>query len=171
MVTADQDGRCPVFRIDIADGDGQQLTIDDYAYTNVDRRTRRRALRAAQFVRRPPHPVRIDPDGAVTPLPCVEHAPAARPLTEVRRRPPTMARRCDRGWCCRTGEAPAPLAAVGSRRTAGQLELLALAMESMAAGGTRLRGAASGSRRCRPATDRTSSSEAGVRGAVRRSTI
>ncbi|HEX2213399.1 MAG TPA: S9 family peptidase [Mycobacterium sp.] len=83
IVTADQDGRRPVFRVDISDGAVTQLTFDDYCYTDVVA-----ALDGALFALRssyaaPPHPVRIDPDGAVTELPCVPLPELPGALTEL----------------------------------------------------------------------------------------
>lgn len=69
IVTADQDGRGPVFRVPLDGGAPVQLTTDDHAYSNVsvDRATGALvALRSSWMV--PPHPVRIDPDGTVTVL-------------------------------------------------------------------------------------------------------
>ncbi len=83
IVTADDGGRCPVFRIGIRDGGVVALTTDDYAYTDV---TAARggvvyALRSSYAA--PPHPVRIDPDGSVTVLPCVDPPALPGSLTEI----------------------------------------------------------------------------------------
>ncbi|NNC13483.1 S9 family peptidase [Planctomonas sp. JC2975] len=67
IVTADQDGRGPVFRIPLDDGSVQQLTDDDFTYTDVhlDRTTGDLvALRSSWMAA--PHPVRIARDGSVT---------------------------------------------------------------------------------------------------------
>ena len=92
LVTADQDGRAPVFEIDL-DGSVRQLTNDDYAYTDLQVSPDARvvyALRGSWLA--PPHPVRIHlvdeehrPRGTVTVL----RAPAPPPtlpgtLSEVR---------------------------------------------------------------------------------------
>ena len=69
IVTADQDGRGPVFRIPLDGAPVEQLTHDDFTYTDVhvDRATGELvALRSSWVV--PPHPVRIARDGAVSPL-------------------------------------------------------------------------------------------------------
>lgn len=93
LVTADDDGRSPVFRIDLADAahdDGQDavthLTRDDFAYSDLRVHPGGEvafALRSSYAA--PPHPVRIDlRTGATVPLP----GPAPLPelpgrLTEV----------------------------------------------------------------------------------------
>ena len=84
IVTADQDGRGPVFRVSLSGGDPVQLTHDDFSYTNVcvDRAGGLVALRSSWMA--PPHPVRIEADGAVTPLQTpaqLPEVPAA--MTEV----------------------------------------------------------------------------------------
>lgn len=84
LVTADEGGRCPVFRIGVGDGGVEPLTSDDYAYTEV-----RAAPGGFIYAMRSsyacaPHPVRIDPDGTVTALPCVDATPLPGSLTEVR---------------------------------------------------------------------------------------
>lgn len=69
IVTADQDGRGPVFRVPLAGGAVAQLTHDDFTYTDVrvDRGTGALlALRSSWTV--PAHPVRIGRDGTVTPI-------------------------------------------------------------------------------------------------------
>ena len=117
IVTADQDGRGPVFRIPL-DGDdarapAEQLTHDDFTYTDVqvDRRTGDLVALRSSWVA-PPHPVRIARDGAVTPL----ATPAALPetpgtMTEVETTADDGAR--VRGWLLLPADAstdkPAPL--------------------------------------------------------------
>lgn len=71
IVTADQDGRSPVFRVDVADGAVTQLTFDDYCYSDVVTAPDGVLFALRSSYAAPPHPVRIDPDGAVTELPCV----------------------------------------------------------------------------------------------------
>jgi dipeptidyl aminopeptidase/acylaminoacyl peptidase len=82
IVTADQAGRCPVFRIDL-DGTVTQLTSDDYAYTDVVAAPGGvvYALRSSSAA--PPHPVRIDGPGKVTALPCVNLPALPGTLTEI----------------------------------------------------------------------------------------
>ncbi|WP_413355065.1 S9 family peptidase [Microbacterium sp. 1P06AB] len=98
IVTADQDGRGPVFRVPLDGGAPVQLTTDDHAYSNVsvDRATGALvALRSSWMV--PPHPVRIDPDGTVTALatPALLPTPAGT-MTEVETTAEDGAR--VRGW-------------------------------------------------------------------------
>jgi dipeptidyl aminopeptidase/acylaminoacyl peptidase len=71
IVTADQAGRTPVFVVELATSRITQLTDDDFAYTDVVTAPGGLlyALRSAYGA--PPHPVRIDTDGVVTVLPCV----------------------------------------------------------------------------------------------------
>ncbi|MGC2652669.1 MAG: S9 family peptidase [Mycobacterium sp.] len=72
IVTADQAGRTPVFVVETATSRVTQLTDDDFAYTDVVTAPGGLlyALRSAYGA--PPHPVRIDTDGVVTVLPCVD---------------------------------------------------------------------------------------------------
>lgn len=83
VVTADQDGRAPVFRIEPADGAVVQLTHDDFAYSDVGAAPGGVLYALRSCYAAPPHPVRIDPDGTVTELPCVEHPRLPGTLTEV----------------------------------------------------------------------------------------
>jgi dipeptidyl aminopeptidase/acylaminoacyl peptidase len=83
VVTADDGGRCPVFRVGVRDGGVVALTADDYAYTDVTAAVDGAvyALRSSYVA--PPHPVRIDTGGTVTPLPCVELPALPGSVTEV----------------------------------------------------------------------------------------
>lgn len=123
VVTADQDGRGPVFTIDLASDTVTQLTVDDYAYSDLQvapDASEVYALRTSWLA--PPHPVRIAlrdgvgeagvPRGTVTVL----RAPTPPPtlpgwLEEVR----TTAEdgTALRGWLAlpdgASAEAPAPL--------------------------------------------------------------
>lgn len=83
LVTADDGGRCPVFRISIADGSVEQLTTDDFAYTDVTPAPDGVVYALRSSYAAPPHPVRIDRDGTVTVLPCVEAPTLPGSLTEV----------------------------------------------------------------------------------------
>ena len=110
LVTADDGGRCPVFRLDIADRRDPAADHRRLRLHGRDGRTRRHRLRAAQFVRGAAAP------GAHRPR-RHRHAAAvrrARPrlpgsLTEVTGDRRATGRRCGRGWCCPRGDAPAPL--------------------------------------------------------------
>lgn len=84
LVTADEGGRCPVFRIGVGVGEVEPLTSDDYAYTDVTAAPGGVIYAMRSSYACAPHPVRIDPDGTVTVLPCVEAPPLPGSLTEVR---------------------------------------------------------------------------------------
>lgn len=83
IVTADQAGRIPVFAVDVASSAVTQLTDDDFGYTDVVAAPGGvlYALRSSYAM--PPHPVRIDPGGAVTVLPCTELPTLPGTLTEI----------------------------------------------------------------------------------------
>jgi dipeptidyl aminopeptidase/acylaminoacyl peptidase len=83
LVTSDDGGRCPVFRIGIGDGEVEPLTTDDYAYTDVTAAPGGVVYALRSSYASPPHPVRIEPDGTVTPLPCVHPPELPGSLTEV----------------------------------------------------------------------------------------
>jgi dipeptidyl aminopeptidase/acylaminoacyl peptidase len=69
IVTADHDGRGPVFRIPLHGGAASQLTTDDFGYSDVavDLASGDLVALRSSWVS-PPHPVRISRSGAVTPL-------------------------------------------------------------------------------------------------------
>jgi dipeptidyl aminopeptidase/acylaminoacyl peptidase len=59
--TADDNGRCPVFRVDLATGDVAKITTDDGAYNNLCPAPDGQALYALRAtISEPPAPVRID---------------------------------------------------------------------------------------------------------------
>jgi dipeptidyl aminopeptidase/acylaminoacyl peptidase len=60
-----------------------QITNDDYTYSDVRAAPDAVVFAMRSSYARPPHPVRIDPDGAVTELPCVAVPELPGPLTEV----------------------------------------------------------------------------------------
>lgn len=72
LVTADDNGRAPIFAVDPASGAVSRLTHDDFAYGEIHPVAGGAlyALRSSYLT--PPHPVRVDASGAVTVLPCVE---------------------------------------------------------------------------------------------------
>ena len=172
VVTADQGGRAPVFLVELSTSTVTQLTDDDFAYTDVVAAPGGVLYALRSSYAAPPHPVRIDPGGAITVLPCVDLPTLPGTLTDVTataadgttaailvgaaggrktQRPPR--------WCCGS---TADRWAVG---TAGHGD------------GTRgcwprkVTRCCCRIRRCRPATGRNSSSVVGERGADRRSTI
>ncbi|MGA8547432.1 MAG: alpha/beta fold hydrolase [Mycobacterium sp.] len=83
VVTADQGGRAPVFLVELSTSTVTQLTDDDFAYTDVVAAPGGvfYALRSSYAA--PPHPVRIDPGGVATVLPCVDLPTLPGTLTEV----------------------------------------------------------------------------------------
>ncbi|BBY41880.1 peptidase S9 [Mycolicibacterium celeriflavum] len=83
IVTADQDGRSPVFRVDAADGAVTQVTFDDYCYSDVVTAPDGVLFALRSSYAAPPHSVRIGPDGAVTELPCVALPPLPGALSEL----------------------------------------------------------------------------------------
>ena len=83
LVTADDNGRCPVFTVDPGTGAVAQLTHDDFAYTDLRPVPDGSVFALRSSYLRPSHPVRIDADGSVTDLPCVEFPCLPGELTEV----------------------------------------------------------------------------------------
>lgn len=113
IVTADSDGRGPVYRVPLDGGAPRQLTRDDFAYTHVsvDRTSEDLVALRSNWVT-PPHPVRIAADGTVTALASPAPAPASLgTMTEVETIAEDGAR--VRGWLLlpegATDAAPAPL--------------------------------------------------------------
>jgi dipeptidyl aminopeptidase/acylaminoacyl peptidase len=83
IVTADENGRGPIFAVDPATSTVIRLIDDDYGYTDV-----RAAPGGVLYALRnsygaPPHPVRIDPGGVVSVLPCIEMPTVPGDLTEI----------------------------------------------------------------------------------------
>ncbi|MDZ8171694.1 S9 family peptidase [Microbacterium xanthum] len=85
IVVADSEGRAPLFRVPLDGGPVEQITRDDFAYSQarVDAVTGDVLALRSSWVE-PPHPVRVHQDGSVTPL----ATPVPRPqnggiLTEV----------------------------------------------------------------------------------------
>jgi dipeptidyl aminopeptidase/acylaminoacyl peptidase len=83
IVTADQDGRGPIFAIDPDGGAVRQLTFDDYVYTDVSPAPGGVLYALRSSYAAPSHPVRIAPDGAITELPCVELPDLPGTLTDL----------------------------------------------------------------------------------------
>ena len=109
IVTADENGRGPIFSVDPATGVVNRLTDDDYTYTDVRTAPGDVIYAMRSSYARPPHPVRIDPDRTVTELPCVAVPELPGSLIE------TTATAEDgqpvRSWLALpNGDAPVPLA-------------------------------------------------------------
>jgi dipeptidyl aminopeptidase/acylaminoacyl peptidase len=83
VVTADQRGRAPVFGIELSTSTVTQLTDDDFAYTDVVAAPGGVLYALRSSYTAPPHPVRIDPGGPVTVLPCVELPTLPGTLTDI----------------------------------------------------------------------------------------
>ncbi|MFM9918801.1 S9 family peptidase [Lacisediminihabitans sp. H27-G8] len=85
IVTADNDGRGPIFRVPLEGGAPSRLTVDDFSYTDVavDSATGELVALRSSWVT-PPHPVRIDRSGVVTPLATpAQLPPVPGSITEV----------------------------------------------------------------------------------------
>lgn len=83
LVTADDAGRCPIFLVDPATSSVRRLTEDDFSYSDVSPAPNGAVFALRSSYLTAPHPVRIDGDGVVTPLPCVEELSVPGELTEV----------------------------------------------------------------------------------------
>ncbi|HEY2449472.1 MAG TPA: alpha/beta fold hydrolase, partial [Mycobacterium sp.] len=80
---ADQGGRAPVFLIELSTSTVTQLVDDDFAYTDVVAAPGGVLYALRSSYAAPPHPVRVDPGGAVTALPCIDFPTLPGTLTEV----------------------------------------------------------------------------------------
>lgn len=83
VVTADENGRGPIFLVDPDTGAVTRLTDDDYSYTDVTTAPGGVIYALRSGYATPPHPVRIDPGGAVTVLRTVDAPPLPGTLTEL----------------------------------------------------------------------------------------
>ena len=83
IVTADQHGRAPMFASTWQTSTVTQLTEDDFGYTDVVAAPAGVLYALRSSYAAPPHPVRIDPGGAITTLPCVELPTLPGALTEL----------------------------------------------------------------------------------------
>ncbi|MCX2715206.1 alpha/beta fold hydrolase [Mycolicibacterium sp. J2] len=72
VVTADDNGRCPIFAVDPDGGAVTRLTDDDYSYAEVHTAPGGVVYALRHSYTAPPHPVRIHADGQITILPCVD---------------------------------------------------------------------------------------------------
>ncbi|MBB3603166.1 dipeptidyl aminopeptidase/acylaminoacyl peptidase [Mycolicibacterium sp. BK556] len=82
LVTADDNGRHPIFAIGL-DGGVRQITADDFSYGDVTGAPGGIVYALRTSYAAPPHPVRIDPSGAITALPCVDLPELPGELTEI----------------------------------------------------------------------------------------
>jgi dipeptidyl aminopeptidase/acylaminoacyl peptidase len=83
MVTADQNGRAPIFAVEVSSSMVSQLTDDDFCYTDVVTAPGGVLYALRNSYAAPPHPVRIDPSGVITVLPCVDLPTLPGTLTDV----------------------------------------------------------------------------------------
>jgi dipeptidyl aminopeptidase/acylaminoacyl peptidase len=83
IITADQNGRAPIFTVDVATSTVTQLTDDEFAYSDVVAPPGGVLYSLRSSYAAPPHPVRIDPDGTITTLPCIDLPTLPGTLTEV----------------------------------------------------------------------------------------
>jgi dipeptidyl aminopeptidase/acylaminoacyl peptidase len=107
LVIADQDGRAPLFRVPLDGSAPTQLTHDDWAYSglSVSASGVVVALRSSWLA--PSHPVRIDPDGTVTPLATPAPLPAVPATMEEVATTASDGTRV-RGWLVLPTESDAP---------------------------------------------------------------
>jgi dipeptidyl aminopeptidase/acylaminoacyl peptidase len=108
VVTADDNGRGPIFAVEVSSGAVTRLTHDDYTYSDVCTAPGGVVYAMRSSYAASPHPVRIDRDGAVTELPCVDQPALPGTIAEV------TATADDgqpvRSWLALPhGDAPAPL--------------------------------------------------------------
>ncbi len=173
--SADEDGRAPVFRLDVASGEFTRLTADAFTYSDVQVSPDGRHVYAMRTSYAEPfRPVRLDattPDQDSEPLPRPERdARAARPARGGRDHGRATAPACARGWRCPT----TPRRRARPRCCCGSTA-------ARSGRGTRGRGAGTRgwpsrrgtpcccpTRRCPPATGWSSSAAAGATGATRR---
>ncbi len=82
LVAADDNGRHPIFEIGL-DGGVRRITADDHSYTDIIGAPGGVIYALRSSYAAPPHPVRIDPTGTVTALPCVDLPELPGELTEI----------------------------------------------------------------------------------------
>jgi dipeptidyl aminopeptidase/acylaminoacyl peptidase len=83
IVTADQNGRAPIFAVEVSTSTVTQLTDDDFCYTDVVAAPGGVLYALRNSCAAPPHPVRIDTGGAMTVLPCVDLPTLPGTLSDV----------------------------------------------------------------------------------------
>jgi dipeptidyl aminopeptidase/acylaminoacyl peptidase len=83
VVTADQNGRAPIFAVEVSTSTVSQLTDDDFCYTDVVAAPGGVLYALRNSYAAPPHPVRIDRGGAITVLPCVDLPTLPGTLSDV----------------------------------------------------------------------------------------
>ncbi|ORV85133.1 S9 family peptidase [Mycolicibacterium iranicum] len=83
IVTADDNGRGPIFEVHPETGAARSLVSDDFTYSDVQTAPGGVLFALRSSYATPAHPVRIDADGSVTVLDCVEFPELPGELTEV----------------------------------------------------------------------------------------
>jgi dipeptidyl aminopeptidase/acylaminoacyl peptidase len=86
IVTADQEGRAPVFVVELSTAGSSAVTLltdDDFAYTDVVAAPGGVLYALRSSYAAPPHPVRIDPGGAITVLSCIDLPTLPGTLTDL----------------------------------------------------------------------------------------
>lgn len=83
IATADDNGRCPVWRIDLDSGDATAVASGDFAYSDVVCAPDGVIYALRSSCSQPPHPVRIASDHVITVLPCTDTPAPPGSLTEI----------------------------------------------------------------------------------------
>ncbi|WP_156448302.1 prolyl oligopeptidase family serine peptidase, partial [Mycobacterium sp. NAZ190054] len=83
IVTADDNGRGPIFAVDPRSGAVRPVVADDFTYSDVHPAPRGVLFALRSSYTTPQHPVRIDADGSVTVLDCVALPELPGTLAEV----------------------------------------------------------------------------------------
>ena len=83
IVTADDNGRGPIFAVDPVSGTVRPVVADDFTYTDVHAAPGGELFALRSSYAAPPHPVRIDADGSVAVLPLVDLPELPGTLSEV----------------------------------------------------------------------------------------
>ncbi|MET0474687.1 MAG: S9 family peptidase [Mycobacterium sp.] len=108
VVTADDGGRRPVFVVDPETSSVVRVTVDDFSYGDVCVAPGGVLYALRSSYSSAPHPVRIDPDGTVASLPCLDMPALPGELIEVST--VTDDGHTVRSWLALPdGDAPAPL--------------------------------------------------------------
>jgi dipeptidyl aminopeptidase/acylaminoacyl peptidase len=83
LVTADDRGRAPIFAVHPVTGEVTQVTHDNFAYEDLRSGPGGVVFALRSSYSSPPHPVRIDADGLVSALPCIEFPQLPGELAEL----------------------------------------------------------------------------------------
>jgi dipeptidyl aminopeptidase/acylaminoacyl peptidase len=83
IVTADQNGRAPIFAVEVSTSTVSQLTDDDFCYTDVVAAPGGVLYALRNSYAAPPHPVRIETGGVIAVLPCVDLPTLPGTLSDV----------------------------------------------------------------------------------------